>query len=40
MKMVKYYVLFLLQEGESAVEFANRVKSAMADQTGLLDLEW
>lgn len=28
------------QDGESAVQFANRVKSAIAHQGGLLDLQW
>ncbi|CAN9513006.1 unnamed protein product [Ophioblennius macclurei] len=28
------------QEGESAVQFANRVKSAIAHQGGLVDLQW
>uniref|UniRef100_A0A667Z4E8 1-acylglycerol-3-phosphate O-acyltransferase 9, like n=1 Tax=Myripristis murdjan TaxID=586833 RepID=A0A667Z4E8_9TELE len=28
------------QEGEDAVQFANRVKSAIAHQGGLLDLQW
>ncbi|CAK6983451.1 glycerol-3-phosphate acyltransferase 3-like [Scomber scombrus] len=29
-----------LQDGEDAAQFANRVKSAIADQGGLLDLAW
>ncbi|XP_074545972.1 glycerol-3-phosphate acyltransferase 3 [Halichoeres trimaculatus] len=29
-----------IQEGEDAAQFANRVKSAIADQGGLLDLAW
>ncbi|XP_063745944.1 glycerol-3-phosphate acyltransferase 3 isoform X2 [Eleginops maclovinus] len=29
-----------IQDGEDAAEFANRVKSAIADQGGLLDLAW
>lgn len=28
------------QEGEDAVQFANRVKSAIAHQGGLVDLQW
>lgn len=28
------------QEGEDAAQFANRVKSAIAHQGGLLDLPW
>lgn len=28
------------QEGESAIDFANRVKSAIARQGGLVDLMW
>lgn len=32
--------MFLLQSDESAVDFANRVKSAIARQGGLVDLEW
>lgn len=30
----------VLQNGEDAAQFANRVKSAIADQGGLLDLAW
>ena len=29
-----------LQEGESAIQFANRIKSKIAEQGGLVDLEW
>lgn len=32
--------IFCEQEGEDAAQFANRVKSAIAHQGGLLDLEW
>lgn len=28
------------QEGESAIDFANRVKSVIAKQGGLIDLVW
>lgn len=28
------------QEGESSIEFANRVKSVIAEQGGLVDLSW
>ena len=28
------------QEGESSISFANRVKSEIARQGGLVDLEW
>jgi glycerol-3-phosphate O-acyltransferase 3/4 len=28
------------QEGESAIDFANRVKSVIARQGGLVDLMW
>lgn len=31
---------FLKQEGEDAVQFANRVKAAIARQGGLVDLLW
>lgn len=31
---------FLFQEGEDAVQFANRVKSAIAVQGGLTELPW
>jgi glycerol-3-phosphate O-acyltransferase 3/4 len=30
----------LIQENESAVEFANRVKSEIAKRGGLVDLQW
>lgn len=33
------YFLFS-QEGEDAVQFANRVKSAIAHRGGLVDLSW
>lgn len=32
--------LFVVQEGEAAVQFANRVKAAIARQGGLVDLLW
>lgn len=36
-----FFLLFLKwQEGEDAVQFANRVKSAIAHQGGLVDLQW
>lgn len=35
-----YMKLFLKQEGEDAVHFANRVKAAIARQGGLVDLLW
>ena len=31
---------FLVQEGEDAVQFANRVKAAIAEQGGFVDLLW
>ncbi len=34
------YVNLLQQEGEDAVQFANRVKAAIARQGGLVDLLW
>lgn len=34
------YVTFLQQEDEDAVQFANRVKAAIARQGGLVDLLW
>ena len=33
-------IVLALQEDESAVEFANRVKASIAEQGGLVDLEW
>lgn len=32
--------MFSQQEGEDAVQFANRVKAAIARQGGLVDLLW
>ena len=32
--------LYAFQEGETAIQFANRVKSLIAEQGGLVDLEW
>lgn len=37
---VWYLPPMTIQEGEDAAQFANRVKSAIADQGGLLDLAW
>ncbi|XP_061784677.1 glycerol-3-phosphate acyltransferase 3-like isoform X1 [Nerophis lumbriciformis] len=37
---VWYLPAMLQQEGEDAVQFANRVKSAIAHQGGLVDLQW
>ncbi|KAM7368575.1 hypothetical protein PAMP_012903 [Pampus punctatissimus] len=37
---VWYLPPMTLQDGEDAAQFANRVKSAIADQGGLLDLAW
>ncbi|XP_029371372.1 glycerol-3-phosphate acyltransferase 3 isoform X1 [Echeneis naucrates] len=37
---VWYLPAMTLQDGEDAVQFANRVKSAIAHQGGLLDLDW
>lgn len=34
------YFFFFPQEGEDAVRFANRVKSAIAVQGGLTELPW
>ncbi|XP_078101778.1 glycerol-3-phosphate acyltransferase 3-like [Sander vitreus] len=35
-----WYLPMTRQEGEDAAQFANRVKSAIAHQGGLLDLAW
>ncbi|KAM6976113.1 glycerol-3-phosphate acyltransferase 3 [Tautogolabrus adspersus] len=37
---VWYLPPMTIQDGEDAAQFANRVKSAVADQGGLLDLAW
>ncbi|KAM9841207.1 glycerol-3-phosphate acyltransferase 3 [Aulostomus maculatus] len=37
---VWYLPPMTIQDGEDAAQFANRVKSAIADQGGLLDLAW
>lgn len=37
---VWYLPPMTLQDGEDAAQFASRVKSAIADQGGLLDLDW
>lgn len=38
-KLIIYFI-YLLQEGESAIDFAKRVKAVIARQGGLVDLEW
>ena len=35
-----FFFIVLVQEGEDAVQFANRVKAAIAAQGGLVDLIW
>ncbi|XP_021477711.2 glycerol-3-phosphate acyltransferase 3-like isoform X1 [Oncorhynchus mykiss] len=40
MDQVPLIYLFFSQAGEDAVQFANRVKSAIAHQGGLVDLSW
>lgn len=32
--------MLMNQDGEDAAQFANRVKSAIAERGGLLDLDW
>lgn len=41
-RLFAYYLHLnlLQQEGEDAVQFANRVKAAIARQGGLVDLLW
>lgn len=38
--LAEYFIHSLLQKDEDAVQFANRVKSAIARQGGLVDLLW
>lgn len=39
-KWTEFFFPKKCQEGEDAVQFANRVKSAIAHQGGLVDLQW
>ncbi len=38
--IIDFYKMTHLQENESAIEFARRVKHAIAVKSGLVDLEW
>lgn len=38
--IMSHCIISKRQEGEDAIQFANRVKSAIAHQGGLVDLQW
>lgn len=38
--VISHFIIPKWQEGEDAIQFANRVKSAIAHQGGLVDLQW
>lgn len=40
MFFITLFLMVTIQDNEDAVEFANRVKKEIAQQGGLVDLDW